>query len=154
VEPQQTSQAVEQEPAAPALRAPWARLSAPMLAAVFAGGVIGTLARAALAEGIPVGAGQWPWATFAVNLAAAALLGFTLARLRQRPPRSQYLPSFVGGGVCGALSTFSTMMLELQRMLQGGHLALALSYGAASVGGGFAAIVLATRVARGARWMR
>jgi CrcB protein len=125
-----------------------------MLAAVFAGGVIGTLARAALAEGIPVRAGQWPWATFVVNLAATALLGFTLARLRQRPPRSQYLPAFVGGGVCAALSTFSTMMLELQGMLQAGRLALAVAYGAASVGGALAAIVIAMRGARGVRRRR
>ncbi len=40
------------------------------------GGVLGTLARAGVAEWLAPPAGTWPWATFAVNLAGAALLGW------------------------------------------------------------------------------
>ena len=62
------------------------------LAAIFLGGSIGGLARAALAESLPVRPGQWPWATFIVNLLAAALLGYFVTRLQERLP-----PADTGG---------------------------------------------------------
>lgn len=147
-----TSHALDSDSAAqPAhghVRAPRPRLRAPDLAAVFAGGFIGTVVRAALAEGLPVRAGRWPWATFAVNIAGTALLGFLLTRWQERPPASQYQRPFLAAGVCGALTTFSTLVLELQQMLARGHTALAAAYASASVLGGLAAVVTATRVAR------
>jgi CrcB protein len=45
------------------------------LFAVFAGGALGTAARAELAEALPFTAGRWPWATFAVNIVGAFMLG-------------------------------------------------------------------------------
>ena len=45
------------------------------IAAIFAGGALGTLARAALAEAYPHPATAWPWPTFGVNIAAAFMLG-------------------------------------------------------------------------------
>ena len=54
------------------------------IAAILAGGAIGTLARAGLAEATPHRAGQWPWATFIVNLAGAFILGWVLTRLAER----------------------------------------------------------------------
>src|SRR5215212_675225 len=48
------------------------------LTAVFAGGCIGALARTGLAEALPHARGAWPWATFAVNVAGAALLGWAV----------------------------------------------------------------------------
>jgi len=46
------------------------------LAAIYAGGVIGALGRVGLSEALPHGADAWPWATFAVNMLGAALLGW------------------------------------------------------------------------------
>jgi fluoride exporter len=121
------------------------------LLAIFAGGAAGTLARAGLAKTLPHGAGAWPWATFAVNLIGAFLLGFAVTRLQERLPLSRYRRPFLGTGLCGALTTFSTLQLELLRMLDGGHDALALGYAAASLAGGFAAVFLATQLARRTR---
>jgi len=134
-----------------ATRRPRPHLDAPELAAVFAGGVIGALARAGLAEALPVQAGHWPWPTFAVNLAGAALLGFLVTVLQERMAPSLYRRSFLGSGVCGALTTFSTMMIELQRMLAGGDVALAGAYAATSIAGGLAVVLLTTRAVRGVR---
>src|SRR5690242_186217 len=92
-------------------------LDARELAAVFAGGVLGALARAGLVEAFPHARGAWPWATFAVNIAGAALLGYGATRLQERLPVSVWRRPFLGTGVCGALTTFSTMQLELLQML-------------------------------------
>ena len=118
------------------------------LVAIFAGGFIGAILRAALAQSIVVRADRWPWATFAVNLLGAFLLGYFITRLQERLPPSRYGRAFLGTGVCGALTTFSTMMLELLRMLEGDHWALAVSYAGASLACGLAAVFLSTKLVR------
>jgi CrcB protein len=118
------------------------------LAAVFAGGVVGALARAGLVEALPHRSGHWPWATFIVNVAGAAMLGYFATRLQERLPLSAYRRPFLGTGVCGALTTFSTMQVELLQMLDDERLGLALGYAAASLAAGFAAVFLATAMTR------
>ena len=124
------------------------------LAAIFAGGVVGALGRVGLSEALPHGAGAWPWATFVANLLGAALLGWFVTRLGERLPPSAYRRPFLGTGVCGALTTFSTMQLELFKMLEGGYLPLALAYAAATIAGGFACVHLGTVATRRARILR
>jgi CrcB protein len=106
------------------------------LAAIYAGGVIGALARVGLAQATPHGPGGWPWATFAVNMAGALLLGYFVARLRDHPEDSLAHP-FLTTGICGTLTTFSTLQLELFEMVDGGHLALAAAYVGATLVAGF-----------------
>jgi CrcB protein len=118
------------------------------LAAIFAGGFIGSVARAALAQSLVARAGQWPWATFAVNMLGAALLGYFITRLQERLPPSLYRRAFLGTGLCGALTTFSTVMVELTQMIEGAHVALAVAYASASLAGGFAAVLLSTKLVR------
>lgn len=124
------------------------------LAAVFAGGALGTLARAALAEGFPHPATSWPWPTFVVNIVAAALLGYFVTRLQERLPVSNYRRPLLGTGLCGGLSTFSTMQVELLRMIDAHAWGLALGYTAASLAAGFAAIHVTTAVVRRTRIAR
>jgi CrcB protein len=106
------------------------------LAAIYAGGVIGALARVGLAEAAPHGPNSWPWATFAVNMIGALLLGYFVARLRDHPEDSLAHP-FLTTGICGTLTTFSTMQLELFEMVDAGNLALAAAYIAATLAVGF-----------------
>ncbi|HEV7585305.1 MAG TPA: fluoride efflux transporter CrcB [Solirubrobacteraceae bacterium] len=128
-----------------------ARVDSRELAAIFAGGSLGGLARAALAEGLPYRTGQWPWATFSVNVLGALLLGYLLTRLGERTAPTRYRRALLAAGVCGALTTFSTMMLELLRMIDGGHPALAGAYAAASILCGLAAILAPARLLRRGR---
>ena len=118
------------------------------LAAVFAGGFLGAVLRAELGEALPHDAGTWPWATFAVNVAGAALLGYLVTRLQERLPLSAYRRPFLGTGVCGALTTFSAMQLETLQMLDRGRVGLALAYVGASIAAGFAGVLLATNLVR------
>jgi CrcB protein len=121
------------------------------LAAVFAGGFIGTVARAELAEALPYSGGQWPWATFTVNIVGAFMLGYFTTRLQERLPLSSYRRPLLGTGLCGGLTTFSTMQVELLRMLDRDQLPVALAYALVSVAVGFLAVALATNLVRRAR---
>jgi CrcB protein len=116
--------------------------------AIFAGGALGALARAGLGEALPYQPGSWPWATFAVNIAGAALLGWAVTLLVERLPPSMYRRPFLGTGLCGALTTFSTLQLELLHMLDEGDAALAVTYAAVSLAAGFAAVWLTTGLVR------
>jgi fluoride exporter len=124
------------------------------LTAIFAGGFVGATGRAALEQSLKTHPGQWPWATFIVNMLGAALLGYFVTRLQERLPPSLYSRAFLGTGICGALTTFSTVMAELAKMLESGHVALAVAYALASLAGGFAAVFLATKLVRRARLAR
>lgn len=121
------------------------------IVAIFAGGFIGAVGRSALEQIIATPPDHWPWATFAVNMLAALLLGFVATSLHGREPAPHYRRAFLAIGICGALSTFSTMMLELLRMIDAGDWTLALGYTAASLAGGYAAVVLASGLVRRAR---
>jgi CrcB protein len=121
------------------------------LAAIFVGGFVGAIARVAVARAIPTGPATWPWATFAVNIAGAFLLGYFATRLQERLPLSAYRRPFLGTGLCGGLTTFSTLQLELLKMIDAGEIGLAAGYAAASISAGFAAITLATAAVRRVR---
>lgn len=117
------------------------------LAAIYAGGVLGALARVGLAQAAPHGPDAWPWGTFAVNMVGALLLGYVFARLRDHPEDSLAHP-FLATGICGTLTTFSTVQLELFEMIDGGHLGLAAAYLAATLAAGFVSIRLGIALER------
>ena len=121
------------------------------IAAVFAGGFAGAVARAALGEVLASGGPGWPWATFAVNVAGAFALGYFVTRLQERLPLSAYRRPLLGTGFCGALTTFSTMQLELLRMLDAHRYGLAAAYAATSIALGYACVHIATALVRRVR---
>ena len=103
------------------------------LAAIFAGGFVGAIARASLADVLPASGTQWPWATVIVNVIGAFLLGYFTTRLQERLPLSAYRRPLLGTGFCGALTTFSTVQVELLWMLDAGRVGIAaLSLGIAT----------------------
>jgi CrcB protein len=106
------------------------------LIAIYVGGVLGALARVGLAQATPHGPGGWPWGTFAVNMAGALLLGYFFARLHDHPEDSLAHP-FLTTGICGTLTTFSTLQLELFEMVEAGWLGLAAAYIGATLALGF-----------------
>jgi CrcB protein len=128
------------------------RIDGRELAAIFAGGFAGAAARAEVGQALPYTPGHWPWATFGVNVLGALLVGYFTTRLQERLPPSAYRRPLLGTGLCGGLTTFSTMQLELLRMLDDDRIALALGYAAASVVAGLVAVALATNWVRRPRW--
>jgi len=121
------------------------------VAAIFAGGFVGAIARAELVEALPDTAGRWPWATFIVNVVGAVLLGYFTTRLQERLPLSAYRRPLLGTGFCGALTTFSTMQVELLGMLDANRVGLAATYALVSIAAGFLAVAVTTNLVRRAR---
>jgi len=115
------------------------------LVAVGAGGAVGALGRVGLEQAWPTATGSWPWATFAVNILGAFLLGSLMTGLRHGPVS---IPTYrlLGTGFCGALTTFSTMQLELLQMLDRARYDLTIGYVGASVVCGYVAVSLAARL--------
>ena len=106
------------------------------LAAIYLGGVLGALGRVGLAQATPHGPGGWPWGTFAVNMAGALALGYFFARLGDHPEEGVAHP-FLTTGICGTLTTFSTLQLELFEMVDRGRLGLAAVYLGATLALGY-----------------
>jgi CrcB protein len=106
------------------------------LAAIYAGGVAGALIRVGLTQAFPPAPGSWPWPTFAANLAGALLLGYFYALTRDHPEQRLAHP-FLATGVCGTLTTFSALQLELYELVDRGDVALAGAYCAATLAAGY-----------------
>lgn len=118
------------------------------IAAVFAGGAAGTLLRAALSTWLPTKVGDWPWATFGVNIVGAFMVGYFTTRLLERLPLSNYRRPLLGTGLCGGLTTFSTMQVETLHMLEAHDFGLATAYVMASAIGGLLAVRIASAAVR------
>jgi CrcB protein len=114
-------------------------IDARTVAAVFVGGAAGTLARAALATAAVPDPGRWPWPTFVANIVGSVLLGFIGTRLATTDIRRPLW----GTGVCGGLTTFSTVQVETLLMIQHGKYLMAVGYTAAGIVAGLLAVHLA-----------
>jgi fluoride exporter len=119
--------------------------------AIALGGALGALARVGVAQTFPPSPGHWPWATFTVNILGSSMLGYLVTRLQERLPVSTLRRPLLGTGVCGALTTFSTVQIELLNMSDGHHYGLAAAYLLASVIGGYLAVFLSSSVVRRVR---
>lgn len=117
-----------------------------VLAATFIGGMIGTAARAAIAQAAPAGAGDWPWAILAANLAGALLIGWWSVRLPRSTDIDPRLHPLLVTGLCGGLTTFSALTLATLTLTT----AASAAYLAASVTLGLLAVAAGRRAAQAA----
>lgn len=118
---------------------------------VAAGGMVGTGARYQVSAALPSSSG-WPTATLVENLVGSFLLGLLLEGLLRRGTeghRGRLARLGLGTGALGGFTTFSSLAIELERLLADGAVVVAASYAMASVLGGlvacFLGIVLAGR---------
>lgn len=91
-----------------------------VLGSISAGGVAGALARHGLSEVFPRDPGGWPWATWAVNVAGCLLLGVLMVLISEVWTGRRLLRPFLGVGVLGGFTTFSTAMVEVQQLVAEG----------------------------------
>lgn len=130
-------------------RSRWPRIAPGVVAFVFAGGCLGGWARYAVTTAWTQPATGFPWATFVVNTVGALLLGAVVV-VAARGPR--LLRPLAGTGFCGALTTFSAVVVSVDRLSAHGHLPVAIAYAAAStiagIGAAGAGLLVAQRVVR------
>src|SRR5262245_35582091 len=95
-------------------------------------GAVGSIARYAI--GLRVDRPRFPWATLAINISGAFVLGFFLTLALGRLPVSVITPLSVG--LVGGYTTFSTFSWEGFTLARTDRAATALVYIAVSVVGG------------------
>jgi CrcB protein len=126
-----------------ALRGRW-----DILLVVAAGGAVGSLGRWALTEAFPHGEGQPPWGTVVANLTGAFLLGALMVLVLDLWPSRRYVRPFLGVGVLGGYTTFSTYMLDARDLLATGQAVTAFGYLFGTLLGGLVAVWAGAVLAR------
>lgn len=86
----------------------------PVLACISAGGVLGALARYGLGVAFPHQPPGFPWATWAINVSGSFLIGVLMTAIGRWHPHQRYLRPFLGVGILGGYTTFSTSIVDLQ----------------------------------------
>jgi CrcB protein len=105
-----------------------ARVSWRLAGAVAAGGALGSAARYGLAQAWPTPAQSFPWATFVTNVVGCLAIGVLLG-----VHRSPVVRAFVGTGLLGGFTTFSTYAAESEALRRAGQPLLAAGYALGTV---------------------
>ena len=120
-----------------------------IVAVIFAGGFLGTLARYAVESAWQSAPAQFPAATFVVNTSGAFVLGLLLTVLLERVRRTNRLVRpFAVTGVLGGWTTYSSLVVESVTIGHAGRMALAAGYVALSLVCGIAGVALGIALGR------
>ncbi|WP_280495194.1 fluoride efflux transporter CrcB [Nocardia asiatica] len=112
-------------------RAPWRdfwRAHGVVLVVVAAGGALGALARYGLAQALPGRAGHIPWATFVTNVSGCFAIGVLMVAVTEIWTAHRLVRPFLGVGVLGGFTTFSTYANEIRELLRPGTIVAAAAY--------------------------
>lgn len=109
------------------------RRHAGLLPVIALGGALGSLARWGLAEALPHRPSEVAWGTVIANVAGSLLLGLLMAFVLDVWSERRYVRPFLGVGVLGGFTTFSTYELDTRGLLASHHPWLALAYLGGSV---------------------
>ena len=99
-----------------------------VLPVVALGGMLGATARYLLSTAYPSSPGSVPWATFTINATGCLLIGVLMVFVVEQGGTHPLLRPFLGVGVLGGYTTFSTYTVETLRLLQHGAAVAAVSY--------------------------
>jgi fluoride exporter len=127
-----------------------------VLAAIALGGVLGAEARYGMSVWLPHGPEQLPVATWLVNVSGCFLIGVLMVVLTVSSRPHRLARPFLGIGVLGGYTTFSTATVEVQQLTVHGRALLALGYLAGTLVGALLATALGAAATRalGAAWVR
>ena len=109
---------------------------------VAAGGALGALARAAVAHAVPHPPDTFAWGTFAVNVSGCLLIGALMAALPWAGRGRPLLRPFLGVGVLGGYTTFSTYAVDAHAAFAAGAPVTAVAYLGSTVLGALLAVWL------------
>ncbi|MFI9270853.1 fluoride efflux transporter FluC [Kitasatospora sp. NPDC052896] len=112
------------------------------------GGGLGSIARYGLARAWPTRPGGLPWATLVTNVGGCLLIGLLMVFVLEVWRPSRHARPFLGVGILGGFTTFSTYTVELRGMLAAHHWSLANAYALGSLVAGLAAVWTGIALAR------
>jgi CrcB protein len=112
------------------------------------GGGLGAAGRFLVSLGMPLRAGEWPWATFTINVSGSLLIGLLAGWLATRGEAAEPWRLFLGVGVLGGFTTFSAYSLETMRLIERNDWLGASTYSAGSVIAGLAAVAIGLFIAK------
>jgi CrcB protein len=120
----------------------------PLLAAIAAGGALGALARHGVQAALPTPSGGFPWATFLANVSGCLLIGVLMVVVTEVRTAHRLVRPFLGVGVLGGYTTFSTYVVDTLRTVAAGAPVTALAYLGATLVAALLAVVAGMRLTR------
>jgi fluoride exporter len=111
-----------------------------VIAVIALGGGLGSIARYGMARVWPTPTDGFPWATFTTNILGSLALGLLMVLVIEVWPPQRYRRPFIGVGIIGGFTTFSTYMSETRGLLATHHFARADAYALTSLLAGLAAV--------------
>jgi CrcB protein len=100
----------------------------PVLAVIALGGGLGALARHGLTIALPTPPGHFPWATFITNVSGCLLIGVLMVLVTEVWTAHRLVRPFLGVGVLGGFTTYSTYAVEINGLLRPGTVGVAFVY--------------------------
>jgi CrcB protein len=119
------------------------RMDRRSIGAVAIGGALGSLARYALSL---LWHTTFPWTTLVINVTGSAILGALLAWIALTPGANPLLRPFIGTGILGGYTTFSTFTVETRNLIAAESTGLAATYVVVTV-------IAAVTAAAGSEWL-
>jgi CrcB protein len=124
----------------PAQRREFGRGQWPVLAVIASGGALGAMARYGMSVWLRHPAEGFPWSTFATNITGCLLIGVLMVLISDVWSAHRLLRPFLGTGVLGGYTTFSTYTVEARQLLDTGHARLGFAYLGATLACALAAV--------------
>ncbi|MEV4536134.1 CrcB family protein [Asanoa sp. NPDC049518] len=125
----------------------------PVVVSVSAGGALGALARYGIGHVWPTPPGSFPWATFVINVTGCLLIGALMVLVTEIFTRQRLLRPFLGVGVLGGYTTFSTYSVEIRNLIVAGAPGTAAAYLLATLAAALVAVFAGMTVARMVTWL-
>jgi fluoride exporter len=119
-----------------------------VLAVISAGGVLGALARYGIGVAWPTPVGAFPKATLTINVVGCAAMGVLMVLITEVWAAHRLVRPFLGTGVLGGFTTFSTYAVDTQRLISVGAARTALLYLAITPVAAVVAVWIATVITR------
>lgn len=119
-----------------------------VLGVISLGGAVGALSRYGIGYAFPAPRTGFPWATFAINVAGCLLIGVLMVLVTDVWVGRRLVRPFLGVGVLGGFTTFSTYVVDVQRLVDSGAALTGLVYLVSTVMAALAAVYLGVTAAR------
>ena len=147
-----TKAAIRTGPSRPARRESWRRKLRRIpwltLAMISLGGVLGALAREGLWAVFPRHVGVFDWTTLGINVGGCALIGALMTAITEVRHAHRLTGPFLGVGVLGGFTTFSTYIVDAQRDVIAGAAQTGLAYLAVTLVAALLAVYAGASVTR------